>query len=653
MLRYVAIAALPSHDSLLTSQVPVPPLSITGTAPVIQLIDSSGNDGKRRAVLRVGSQTVTGTNLSSAAAPSAFSFTTTKGSIISNPLPTVQFGNLTLAVQSAGYRPSATTVPGQTGADSVTFTVPATAMADTMTRNLVVATASGSSTASVTFVPPPTVTQIRTFTGTTDVEVPIPLSGGTLVRGKQYRLVGKGLVVGSNLFDADVVRVLFNGIVVGRSLASNLEVLITVPPNATSGMLTLTGAGGTASIGPFTAADPPSSVTIVGVSLSPTTIPGGKTTTATIAINGTIPAGGSAGNLAITLASPDQAVGVPTTLVPITANPMIVQIPTRGVATQHTDTIRVSNDPNATTLGLISAALTLQPPAPTSVAVTPNPIVGGTSGRGVVHLNTNVNGVKDLPVTLVNSDPTTATVPATALIFGDSAAFTFTTQVPPTDRPITITATSGGVSQSVTFTVKAATLASASAQPASILAGSGQATVTAGLSGTLAAPATLSISCDAGLSCPSSVPINVGQSSVSFPVTAQSVLNAAIDSVRMTLNGTTKSAGVTVTPIAIQTMTLSPSSVKAGVNSSLTVQLNTPVPTGLTASVSFSSSDPSVHVPSTPTTFAAADQTKLVTLTTSGTLTANKTVTITATFTEVTPSGTVTSSKTVALTLTP
>lgn len=657
VLRYLIAGSTVFRDSLAATVVPVPPIVTTGNRPVIQLIDSAGPAaGMLRAVLRVGQQILNGENLTND--PSSSTFLTSK--TIVSPLPSLQFGGIALAVQSAGYNPVSTAVPvaRQLGADSIVFTVPSgsATFADTMTRSLVVTTTGGSfSTApNVVFVPPPTLTEIRTFDPTTDVSVSVPLSGGRLDRGKQYRLRGKGLVVGSTVFNAVPVRVFVNGSNCFVDLAPNLEAVFTVPPTATSGPLKLIGLGGTITTpNSFTVGDPPAALTIVGASLSPTTVVGGQTSTATVAINGTVAPDGSSGSLAVTLATPDPAVILPTTLVPIKANPMVVAIKTRGVAAERTDTIRFSNDPNAPSLGTVSAPLTLRPVTPSSVTVSPSAVVGGTTARGVVRLNANVNGATGLSVALVNSDPTTATLPPTASIVGDSAVFAVSTAVPPTDRPVTITATSGGASQSATFTVKAATLNAVSAQPTSVMSASGSAAVTVTLSGALAAPATLTVSCNTDLVCPPSATINAGQSSTSFTVTARTVLATTSDTVNVTMNATTQRAVVTVTPLLIQTLTLSPTSVKAGVNSSLTIQLNAPVPAGLSASVALTSSDPSVQVPSSPVAFAGGDQTRLVALTTVGPLAANKIVTITATFSESTTNGLVTSRKTAVLTVTP
>src|SRR5439155_17689115 len=192
-------------------------------------------------------------------------------------------------------------------------------------------------------------------------------------------------------------------------------------------------------------------------------------------------------------------------------------------ATQQTVTIRVSGDPNASPVSEATAALTLTPPTPTSLTLTPAAVPGGTTARGVVRLNTTAAASAGISVSLINSDPTTATIPASAVMNGDSAVFNVTTAIVPADRPVTITATSGGQSQAATLTVRAPSLTNVATQPTSIIPGASSATVTLTLSGAVATPTTATVTCNPALTCPSGVPINVGQNRASFTVTAQPV----------------------------------------------------------------------------------------------------------------------------------
>jgi hypothetical protein len=652
-LSFAADASSFHRDSLASADVPIVGLLVRSGPPAIQFVDSAGPAGLRHAVLTVGSSKILkGQNFvpdPDATIVSSGKTGTVGIGVSIATLPTITFGGTPMSVQFAGYRAGSTAIPGQIGVDSATFTVPAAAFSDTTTRDLVLTTPAGSAAVhNVMFVPPPTVTEIRSFDQQSGVDVPLA-SGAPLVRGKQYHLRGRGLVVALRS-SSDIMRASLNGVVLGVSLTDAREPVITIPAAATSGPLVVTAEGGQTTVGTFAVVDPPSGVNIVGLSLSPATVTGGRPITATVAINGSIPVGGSAGTLAFSLATPDAAVVLPPAPVPITANPMVVTIPTRAIAAQRGVTLRVSNDPNAAQLDLNSATLTLLPPAPTSVTWVSPTVVGGTTTRAIVHVNTTATASDGLTVTLTNSDPTTATIPASAPIIGDSAVVTVSTQIPPVDRPITITATVGGASSSATITVKAPVLSAVSVQPSSVMSGASQATATLTLSGVLATPTTATIACDAALTCPASVALAAGQSSASFSVSASAVSAAVVDTVRVTLNGVAQRGTITITPLAIQALTLSPTTVAAGVNTSLTVQLNAPVPVGQSATVTITSSDATVHVPAGPVTFAAGDQTKLVTLTTVGPVAAPKAIQITATFAiaGVTPT-----TRSVALAVTP
>jgi len=504
------------------------------------------------------------------------------------------------------------------------------------------------------FVPPPSVSELRTF-NTSGIEVSVPLNNGALVRGKQYRLRGIGLVIRTSAgSQPDLVRVSVNGAAATVALVTSptSDPVFTVPTTATSGSLTLTTAGGATTLGPFTVIDAPATVTIAGLSLSPTSVAGGRAVTATVAINGTIPTGGSAGNIAFTLASPSDAVVLPSGFIAVTTNPLVVNIPTRAVSSQQAVTIRVSSDPNASPVSQSTASLTLTPPTPTSVTLSPASVAGGTGVRGVVHLNTTAASSAGIAVTLTNSDPTTATIPATAAMSGDSAVFNVTTAIVPVDRPVTITATNGGQSQSATLTVRAPSLTTAAVQPTSIIPGARSATVTLTLSGPVATPTTPTITCDPALTCPTSVTINPGQNAASFTVTARPVPTATGAPIDVALNGVTQRATLTLTPLAVQTLTVSPATVRVGTPSSLTIQLNGAVPSGQSATVAFASGNPAVIAPST-ITFAAGDVTKLVTLTTQGQLTQAAVITMTTTFSQATSTTPNSSTKTTTITVNP
>jgi hypothetical protein len=667
-LRYLPVAG--SRDSLAVSTVALPSVRVVGYAPNIMVLDSVGGAGARRPMLKLGTATVAGENLVPDQATVTTTTTTTTSTTgviggISSPsittsislLPTLVFRSQGLAVQSVGYRATSTRLPGVVGADTVVFTVAAgSAFSDTATGGLTITTPGGSQTTqNVVFVPPPSVSDVRTF-NTQGIEVSVPLSGGTLVRGKQYRLHGKGLVVLTGAVTSpEVMRATISGAAATVALAPspNVDPVITIPQSATTGPLVVTGPGGTSTVGTFTVTDPPPTVTIVGLNLSPTPVTGGQPITATVAINGIVPPGGSAGNIAFESTSSTTPLILPTGLIPVTANPLIVTIPTRAVSTQQFPGLRVSNDPSAAQISSAGGSDIVNPPTPTSVVFAQPSVAGGSTTRGVVHLNTTAPLSAGITVALTNSDPTTATVPATATMNGDTAVFNVSAASIPTDRTITVTATIGGVSQSATLTVHGAALSAVTVSPTSVIPGVSSATVTATLSGAVPVATTATLDCGSVLSCPATLSFAPNQSTATFAVAARTPVSSSTAlPIKVTLNGVTQQAMLTLVPLAVQTLTMSPTSVKVGGSTSLTVQLNAPVPVGQTLTVGFAGNSASVAKPS-DVTFGAGDVVKLVTIVTGGALTQTTTVTMTATLTQAAMPAPNTSTKTVTFTVTP
>ena len=165
-------------------------------------------------------------------------------------------------------------------------------------------------------------------------------------------------------------------------------------------------------------------------------------------------------------------------------------------------------------------------------------------------------------------------------------------------------------------------------------------------------PQTIAIACTGeGLTCPSSATIT--GSSASFNVDVVEVSTARTVSINATLNDVVRTAVLSLQPSAVQTMVASPTSVAAGVGSSVTIQLNRPV-SGTPLSLSLTSSDTSVvKTPSGGAFFEVGEITKLVSLTTRAPQTQPKTVTITATGTRSTTLGTSTITASTTLTVTP
>lgn len=181
-------------------------------------------------------------------------------------------------------------------------------------------------------------------------------------------------------------------------------------------------------------------------------------------------------------------------------------------------------------------------------------------------------------------------------------------------------------------------LSSLSLSPTSVVGGAQSSTGTV----TLSAPAptggtqiTLSSSNPTVASVPPSVTVAAGSTTATFMVTTGAVAAATTVTISATYAGATKSASLTVAPAppptaTLSSLTLNPTSVVGGVQSSTgTIRLTGPAPAG-GAQVALSSSNPTVaSVPSSVTVVAGATgasftiNTSVVTTSTSVTISAN------------------------------
>jgi len=650
-LTYSAIASAPQIDSIVHVSVSLPAMSID-QPPVVTQVGTSLVTSPSPVELFQGNGVLLGNFLVSDGGPTCLSKSCGVGS---GTAPTVKLGTATLAVTSAVYSSTAAAVgPGnhnQVGIDSVRITVPAIAgpggVVDTLTTTLTVTTSDGSITVPrVFYAPKPQISAVQT------VAAPHTAATSTLVRGVTYELVGRAM----RLVPAGIVRstgqVQLNGASIptfDSPTAGNRT--FTVPAAATSGALTVSTLAGTTTVGTFTVTDGNAGVSIAGMQLSPATLIGGGTITATIAVNAVIPPGGSAGNLVLSTTAPDTTLLLPTALIPVTSNPVVVQIPTRAVAASHSNALIARNEATSAVQTSASGAFTLQAAALTSIAFTSPSVSGGRNAVLNLNFNTPIALGLTLPVTLTSSDPAAAAVPASVNAAGSSIGVAVSTKVVGSNRPVTITATMNGQTQTAALTVNAPqpfTLAFDRATSVAETADSATLTLTAAPIG----PITATIECsDSALVCPASVTVN--SLTTKFPVSSTAIPAPRTATVSITANGATTSGSVNLVPLAIQSVTISPGSVTAGTSASMTIQLNGAVPANTSFAVQIGSSNTAVVATPQTQTFSTGAVTKLVVLPTHTPVTASTGVTLTASFTRSTSFGPGTSSASSTLTVTP
>jgi hypothetical protein len=273
-------------------------------------------------------------------------------------------------------------------------------------------------------------------------------------------------------------------------------------------------------------------------------------------------------------------------------------------------------------------------------------VVGGQPVTATVQMNGSAALNDSILITLTTDDPTSVTIPASVFLNGGTAAIQVATRVVPNTRTVTITATSGGQARSATLTLQPPTIAAVAANPASTIAVDVPVTVTHH-----AAAVGRDRNSRVRDKAHVSNSVSLSGSTASFNVTTSDVPTARTGTITVTFNGVATSGTLDIQPLAVESMIVSPATIRAGVSSSFTLQLNRASTSGLT--FSFTSSDPTVVFAPAAVTFTAGQITKLVTINSAAPQSAAKTVTITATANRSTPFGTSVITKTATIAVNP
>jgi hypothetical protein len=536
---------------------------------------------------------------------------------------------------------------GVFGVDVVTFDMPN--LPDTASADLKITTPAGATTIPNLFhAPPPSIAFIRRQLSTGSSVV---VSDGKLVKGATYEIGGKALILVSNgqVMQAGTVRL--NGAVIPHAIpqaAPGSAIVVTIPSTATSGPLTVETIAGVSPTINVTVTDAAAPVALAGFQLSPASVVGGQPLNATVAVNAAVPAGTTIGNLFFSQASQTpSALLLPVTR-PINANPVVFNIPTRVTRVPVSSTITVTtSEPPSLPANTATATVTIVPPSPTAVTFNNASVIGGAAVTATIPMSGSATLGDSIVIALTSSDPTTATLPASVTLNGNSATVQISTFVVPTVRTLTISATSGGQTRSATLTVNPPTIATVAPASASAV-GPGTVSVAVALSASLPAPQTATIACTGqGLTCPASVALS--GSGGSFDVTVADVPTTRTGTITVTFNGVARSGTLDIQPLALQSMTASPTTVAAGASTSITLQLNR---LGA-ASFQLTSSDSTViSIPSTAVVFNGTQLTRLISILTRPPQT-QATVTITATGTHTSTFGATTITRSVTVIVTP
>jgi len=359
------------------------------------------------------------------------------------------------------------------------------------------------------------------------------------------------------------------------------------------------------------------------VTLSPSSVNGGTSSTGTVTLTGPAPSGGAV----VTLTSSNtSAAQVPASVtVAAGATKATFTITTSAVGSNASVTI-------SGTYGVTkTATLTVTAAALTSVSLSPSSVIGGTSSTGTVTL-TGPAPSGGAVVTLTSSNTTAAQVPASVTVAAGAtkATFTITTSAVGSNASVTISGTYG-VTKTATLTVTAAALTPVSLSPSSVIGGtSSTGTVTlTGPAPSGGAVVTLTSSNTSAAQVPASVTVTAGATKATFTITTSAVGSNASVTISGTY-GVTKTATLTVTAAALTSVTRSPTSVIGGTSSTGTVTLTGPAPSGGAVVTLTSSNTTAAQVPASMTVAAGAT-TATFTITTSA-VASNASVTISGTY---------------------
>ena len=368
-------------------------------------------------------------------------------------------------------------------------------------------------------------------------------------------------------------------------------------------------------------------------------VSGGTSTTGTITISGPAPVGGTV----VSLASSSLSALVPTS-VTIPAGQM--------TATFAVSTNLVSNDTSAvisaTVYGVkVKSTLSILGPKVSAVTVASASIASTATTTGTVTLSTNAP-VGGKVVTLSSSNTGVATVPVSVTVPAGSntATFTITAGTVAANTSVTITAATNGSTGTATVTVTPP-VAALSGITTNVAAVTGGVAVTGTVTLTRAAPTggtvvTLASSSTTLGTVPASVTVAAGATTATFTITTKAVTAASTLTVTGTYLGVAKSASITVNPVRlVSTLTLNPTSVKGGTNSTGTVTLTGPATEAVV--VTLTSGTTTVARVPTSVTVPAGATTATFTITT---------LTQTATRTSIITARTGTTSRTATLSVT-
>ena len=383
-------------------------------------------------------------------------------------------------------------------------------------------------------------------------------------------------------------------------------------------------------------------VALASVTVSSATLAGGGSATVTVELTGPAPSGGAT----VTLSSGNATVFHAPASIVVAAGQTSASVKVQAAQVTASTSVTVTATYNGASK---TASVTVTPvvlPSLTAVAVTPSSVAGGAIA--VLAITLSGPAPSGGASVSLSSGNTAFPVPASVVVRSGtkSAELSVRTASVTASASVTVTATYNGASKTAGVTVTPVVLPTltAVAVTSSSVTGGSVAVLAITLSGP-APPAGASVSLsssDAAFPVPASVVIRAGAAGGNLSVRTATVTASTSVTVTATYNGASKTAGVTVTPVTLTAIAVTPSSLTGGLRALLSVTLSGPAPSG-GASVGLSSGNAAFPVPASVVIPAGKRSAALEVRTT--TVNASTSVTVTATYNNTT--------KTAGVTVTP
>jgi len=322
----------------------------------------------------------------------------------------------------------------------------------------------------------------------------------------------------------------------------------------------------------------PGSATLLSVTLNPTGVTGGSSSTGTVTLSGPAPNYGASVNLSSNASAATVPASVTVADGASSAN-FTVSTTAGSASTPVTITASYAGASKTASLTVVPAQTA---PTLSSVTLNPTSVTGGAgSSMGTVTLSgpAPTGGAQ----VALSSDNGAASVPASVTVAAgaSSAMFTVTTSAVTVSNPANISASYAGMTKTASLTVAPAqtapTLSSLTLNPTSVTGGAGSSMGTVTLSGPApAGGAQVVLSSDNGAaSVPASLTVAAGASSAMFTVTTSAVTVSTPVTITASYAGATKTASLAVAPPGTPagTYTLTITGASGNISHSTTVQV--------------------------------------------------------------------------------